>query len=337
VLNDHWLGDYRTTPSREADQLLPEEGRFLGAQDGPRMIGIYAPRQLGAWARHHSAKAMLLWLDRRFIDELWVGETRVSSLPAHVPPGETVVVASGEVYFAVQPLSCTDLGRDAPVRLVDIDGHLALEIYNYLGPAKTFWELANPGSFYKRQPQCGFYLEIANKADHDHALAFGRSVSASMILDELRPLAEWDRGPNGLWHVEVGRGPHRLGLEVDLVHWRLMRRWNEGGDLAFPMLESPVARETRTGHVSVGGATLTCGKGAAWLVALPEQKLYVAAIHGEHAAPVELVIPDGRVTIERMHAGLITWQDGRVFIEPPGAGQGVGVEGGTLAHTIPSA
>ena len=39
-------------------------------------------------------------------------------------------------------------------RLVEIDGDLALELYNYLGPAKTFWELANPGAFYRGMPRC---------------------------------------------------------------------------------------------------------------------------------------------------------------------------------------
>ena len=47
------------------------------------------------------------------------------------------------------PLSRTDLGRDAPIRLVERGGDLVLELYNYLGPKKAFWEMRWPGAFFK--------------------------------------------------------------------------------------------------------------------------------------------------------------------------------------------
>jgi hypothetical protein len=163
--NDRWVGDFYSTPSRSPDFLLPEEGQFFGVQDKASMIGVYAPTELNGWDRCHSAKLALIWLNQESVDEIRVGDQEVDSLPFQVNPGQTIVVDTGHVYMAVRPLSLTDLGHDAPIQLTVIDGHLVLEMYNYRGPTKTFWELAQPSSFYQGQPQCGFYLEIAEKSD----------------------------------------------------------------------------------------------------------------------------------------------------------------------------
>ena len=70
------------------------------------------------------------------------------------------------------------------------------------------------------------------------------------------------------------------------------------GELGWPMLESPVARETQGGRVSVGEAVLTCGEGAGWLFACPETKRWVAAYHGLDPAPLTLSVPGGTVEVE---------------------------------------
>ena len=138
ILDDKWVGDHHSTPSRSSDFLLAEEGFFYGVQDRTRAIGLYAPKNLDAWTQRTSAKAALIWLREEPIDEIWVGENQISSLPHTLSAGETIVVASGDALFAVRPFTLTDLGRDAPIRLRVIDGHLVLELYNYLDAAKTF-------------------------------------------------------------------------------------------------------------------------------------------------------------------------------------------------------
>jgi hypothetical protein len=171
ILDEKWLGDFRTTPSRSNTQLQPDEGRFYGVQDGTRMIGVYAPRVIGARQPCSGLKLALIWQRRDLVDEIWVDDRKIESLPTDVAEGSTVVVGSGQAWVAIRPLARTHLSHRPPLRLVERQGSLVLEIYNYEGVAKTFWELGWPGSFYQGQPQCGFYAEVAERS------ALGRRCS----------------------------------------------------------------------------------------------------------------------------------------------------------------
>ena len=71
------------------------------------------------------------------------------------------------------------LGVDAPVRLIERLGNLLFEMYNYDGPEKTFWEQALPGSFFQGLPQCGFYIELADRSGADRPRGTTRLHSAA--------------------------------------------------------------------------------------------------------------------------------------------------------------
>ena len=141
----------------------------------------------------------------------------------------------------------------------------------------------------------------------------------------------WD-GDNQtcMWSVSYARDGAKLGLEVDLMQWQLHRRWNQDGDLGLPMLESSIARQTRTGEVAVGGAELSCGPEAAWLYAQPEEERWAAAYHGPQAAPLVLDTPQGKVEIESLSAGLVVWNRGKVSVTALGLTGTPTVTGGTL-------
>ena len=193
ILDDQWLS-FQTTPSRTPGQVVPEEGHFYGVHERGRAIGLYAPRGLDAWTQRTSAKAVLVWTEIEQVDEIWIGQHKVDSLPAAVPQGKVVVVGSGALWTAVQPLELTDLGGGAPIRLVELDGHLALEMYNYTGPAKTFWEMAKPGSFYQGQPRCGFYAELAERTHYASGANFAAEVATGALVDEAAPPATYTAG-----------------------------------------------------------------------------------------------------------------------------------------------
>ena len=325
LTNDKWLGDFYHATDRTKSRNLIEEGHFYGVQRGPRAIGLYAPGRMGVI---HSAKAALIWTERERVDEIWVGRDRVSSLPYEVPEGEVVVIGSGEAWFAVLPLARTDLGRDAPIRLVEIQGDLVLEIYNYLGPDKAFWELGWPGAFYQGKPHCGVYLEMADRSDYDEGGDFARVVSEGSLRDEVQAPFTYAGERERLRTVAYARDDVALGLEVDLMDWTLKRRWDETGPIGWPMLEAPVVQQTRTGRVTVGNAELSCGEAPAWLLALPATGRYVAAYHGNEVAPLTLRLPEGGVEIPAMGMGTVVWDNGRVVVDAVDVQGNVRVTGG---------
>jgi hypothetical protein len=315
LTDDKWLGDFYHATDRTKSRNLVDEGSFYGVQQGPRAIGLYTPRNLGSV---FSAKAALIWTRRDLVDEIWIGDGQVETLPAEVPPGEVVVAGSGDALVAVRPLARTDLGRDAPIRLTEIQGDLVLELYNYLGPQKSFWELNWPGAFYKGRPQCGVYVEGAERSAYPDGRAFARVVAGGTIKDVTAPPFIYRGDGERLWTVEYARDGQALGIEIDLMAWALKRRWTHAGDLGWPMLQSPVAQETRSGHIALGGATLTCGQEAAWLFASPATGRWVAAYHGLQHTPLTLNVPDGSVEIAAMGTGTLVWDNGEVTVEAVG-------------------
>jgi hypothetical protein len=315
LTDDKWLGDFYHATDRTKSRNLIDEGLFYGVQQGPRAIGLYTPRNLG---NIFGAKATLIWTRRDLTDEIWIGDRRVETLPAEIGPGETVVVGSGDALVAVRPLTRTDLGRDAPIRLTEIQGDLVLELYNYLGPQKSFWELNWPGAFYKGRPQCGFYVEVAERSAYPDGRAFGQAVASGVLKDVTAPPFTYRGEGERPWTVEYTRDEQTLGIEIDLMAWTLKRRWTHEGDLGWLMLQSPVARETRTGRIAIGGATLTCGPEASWLFASPATGRWVAGYHGLQPAPLTLTVPDGSVEITAMGTGTLVWDNGQVTVEAVG-------------------
>ncbi|MDE2854027.1 MAG: hypothetical protein OXN88_07645 [Chloroflexota bacterium] len=318
LINDKWLGDYRTTPSRTSDHVFRDEGSFRGAQAGPRAIGLYTSPELDAWSRCSSAKAVLIWNRAEDVDEIWIDDAPIRELPIDVPERSVIVFGCGNVYILVRPLQRSKLGLEAPVRIVEHRGCLVIEMYNYLGPAKTFWELANPGAFFQGGVRNGFFVEVLRRdqfgSGKDVVAAFGRG----RLLEECDEACTFDGDNQRNWRLAYRDEAHELGIEVDTMRWAIQRRWADGADLGFPMLASPVAVQARSSLIELGDARLRCGSHAAWLLGLPNADLWVGAYHGPEAAPFTLELPPGRVHIERMEAGLVVWDSGHVVIEAPG-------------------
>ena len=318
LINDKWLGDYRTTPSRANNQVFRDEGSFRGVLAGARAIGLYTSRELDAWSRCSSAKAVLIWDRAEDVDELWVDGSRVESLPADVPEGSAIVVGCGAVYILVRPLARNDLGVGAPIRLVEHRGSLVLEMYNYRGPAKTFWELGNPGAFFQGFPRNGFYVEVAAKRYFQSAKEVFEACASGQISEELDEARTFDGESPRRWRVSHQGKDQGFGIEVDLMRWQILRRWAGEETLGYPMLSSPVAVENRSGQIEVGGARLHCGKDAGWLVSIPAAELWVGAYHGPRPSAFTLEVPSGRVHIASLEAGLVVWDRARVTVEAIG-------------------
>jgi hypothetical protein len=292
-----------------------EEGQFFGVQNGAKAIGLYS---IGTLQNVTSAKAAFIFTERQHIAEIWVGHRRVRRLPVAVPPGAVVVIASGDALVALWPVVQTDIGRDAPTRLVDAKGDLVLEMYNYLGVQKSFWESRWPGFFFRGRPVCGVYVETAERSAYADGKAFGDAVRAGALSAAIAPFFTYAGSGERLCTLEYSRAGAHLGLTADIMAWALKRRWTEHGDLLWPMLDAPTARQTDTGKVTVGDATLICGREPAWLFASPATGRYIAGYLGLSPSPVTLAVPGGRVELEAMGAGTLVWDNGRVVVEALG-------------------
>ena len=251
LTNDKWLGSFYHSTDRSLSRNLLDEGSFLGAQNGARAIGLYTPRV--PWGRRRrrpeniaSAKGNIIWTAREWVDEIWVGQQKVESLPADIPDDETVVVVSGKAMTAVRPLTRTRITPDAPLRLADKGGDLVLEMYNHLGDSMTVSQM---DSLNAGRLQCGFYLEMSERSTYPDGAAFAKVVANGQVKDTTENASDATGEGERLWTVEYSRNGQALGVEVDMEKWALKRRWTQDGDMGFPMLESAVARQNRDGRV----------------------------------------------------------------------------------------
>lgn len=175
VMDDKWLGDFYHATDRTASRNLIEEGRFYGVQNNAGAVGLYAPSNM---SHCHSAKATFIFTEADKVDEIWVDGERIDQLPVAISEGAVVVIASGSALIAIQPLSRHDAGRDAPLQLIEKQGDLVLEIYNYKGAEKDFWDMrptVNP--FFKGHPYVAVYTEIAERSAYTDAQAFAQVVA----------------------------------------------------------------------------------------------------------------------------------------------------------------
>jgi hypothetical protein len=70
--------------------------------------------------------------------------------------------------------------------------------------------------------------------------------------------------------------------------------------------------------VSLGGATLTCGKAPAWLYVNARTGCYVAGYHGRRRTHLTLTVPGGSVEIASMGTGTVVWDNGALTVEAIG-------------------
>ena len=313
VMDDKWLGDFYHATDRTASRNLIEEGRFYGVQQDARAIGLYAPSNM---SHCHSAKATFIFTEADKVDEIWVDGIRIEGLPATVPEGSVVVVGSGSAWIAIQPLSRHDAGRDAPIQLLEKQGDLVLEIYNYRGAEKDFWDMrANVNPFFKGHPYVAVYTELAERSYYADGRAFSNVIAQGEVQVDVTPPFTNDFISERPLKLSYSRDNHTVGMEIDLMRWELKQRWTEAGQIGFPHLESPVALQTITGTVSLGDATFTYGAGTGWLYANPSAQRWVVGYHGPDPMPIQLTVPDGQVNIEAMGTGTIIWDNGQVTIE----------------------
>ncbi len=251
ITNDKWFGDAYHATDRTKTRNLPDEGVFFSAQQENRALCVYGPQ---SFQQGHSAKAVLIWTQRAEVDEIWIGAQQVAELPQMVSADQLIVIGSGDLYFAIRPLTITALGKQRPIQLVERAGDLVLEFYNYRGPEKRFWELNWPGAFYKGKPIVAFYLELAERSLYSDGAAFASVVNSGNFTEDLDAPYTYPAVGERRYALSYGRDERELGLEIDLMQWQLKRRWTATGELGWPTLATDfsAAMERLNGHLASG-------------------------------------------------------------------------------------
>jgi hypothetical protein len=303
--DDMWLGNYRVTPSRGWDHVFPEEGSFRGVQRGPTAIGVAMSRKLGAERAHNRAYLAVVWTDAASVESIYVNGNLVTDRPLEISVESDIYVITETLMIGTRVLGRTTLGANAPIRLVEHDGMISLEIHNYLGPTKTFWELANPGAFFHGLPFCAFYTEVAERDQWETVEQFMTEFSSGISAADLQESPGTGNANQRKLEARYSRLGQTLGIEVDLVTGELMRRFTEQGDMDLPKMTSSIALHSDSSPIIIGETRLDFGAGDAWLLSLPEQELWVAGIQGDKPTDVTLTTERGEQHFQGMTSGLI--------------------------------
>jgi hypothetical protein len=292
-----------------------DEGIFVAAQDGPRAI---IAAGLRARLRPTSSYRLSINMLGAANAEVRIGGRPLDAAQpfATVVAGEAVCIAAGDVYVALIPLEATDMGAtDDPIRL-QLDGeHLALDVYNYRGPAKAWWEYRSlSGPFYKGNVRNAVIIEVAERGEYPGIEAFADHVAAAMVADSL-----------------------------DDAYVREIAYTSEGGAITLryslwdmtPAAPPPVAPRARSGAVDgsgpqswlsrdtlmqLGRVKLLAGGAPKWLVADDDRRHYVVFRPTSDESPLWLETPDTIVECDTIGLSRIVLDESASLVEIEAAG-----------------
>jgi hypothetical protein len=319
VVNDKGVGATVYESTHTAEDWW-EEGTFVGVQDAGRAIIAYGlqPRLRPA----HSFKLSINMLGAAGA-EVRVAGTPVDlggEEPLAIEAGQAVCMAVGEVFVALLPLAPTDMGSGAPIELKLEGERLSLDIYNYRGPAKTFWEhRSQSGPFFKGNVRNAAIIEVAESADFAGIDAFCAHIAAAMVADTV--------DDENAREVAYASGEHTLALRYSLWDMAPLRRTVNGAAFVpqmgrFGAIEGTGLQfiQSRDTVVQLGGVRLLAGATPKWLVADDDRRIFVFGNTSDEETPVLFETPQAAVECESFGFGRIEIDNaaGAVALEATG-------------------
>lgn len=272
VVMSRFVVNDREPPLAAGDGDYYEEGRFAAVQNGPRAIVAYGllPRLRAAT----SYKLSVHFIGLPASAEVWVGDARMANRPATIYPGDPITVAAGRAYIAIIPLDPADLGSDAPIELRREGETLTLDIYNYRGPAKTFWEhRSNGGPFYQGTVSNAFVVEAADRDAYPSFEAFRAHFATLAVHD--------GTDHDNIRDIVYASGEHSMSMRYSLMDMRLLSRVFDGVPHVSPQARAGAATgpqfiQSQEPLIDLPGARLLGGRSAKWLFADADRQRYVA-------------------------------------------------------------
>ena len=204
------------------------------------------------------------------------------------------------------------MAHDAPMVLDRTEHGLVLDLYNYRGPAKTFWEYrSQSGPFWKGNVRNAFILEVASRAEYADAEAFRRHIGDARVADGV--------DEDYVREIAYASDGGSVAMRYSLWDMTQLERRFDGAAYAPPMGRAGAVDgggvqwiHTRDSLIELNGATLLARGAAKWLVADPEAGRYAFGHPSEDATPLWLETP--RIVVECDEFGF-----GRVEVDERGA------------------
>jgi hypothetical protein len=323
IVNDKDVGAVVHESMRDADDLW-EEGRHVAAQHRNRAIVAYGLQPRMRPASSYKLSVRVLGIGAR--SQIWCDGERVDAFPRVVRALEPIVIAEGSVYIAIIPLAPSDMGSDAPIELNVRDGMLTLDIYNYRGPAKTFWEhRSQSGPFYKGNVRNAFIVEVAERGEYADLDAFRRHIAAARVSDSVD-----DRYEREITYASDGG---EIAMRYSLWDMRLIERRFDGVRYVAPMARAgavdgsggPQWAHSIDPAITLGDATVTAN-GAKSLIADAERGRYMVIRTAADVSPLRLETPRATVSCEAFGLGRIELDEGASTVVVEAAGLAPQVE-----------
>lgn len=324
VIDEQGLG----AGSDQAGLEWNDNGTFVGAQSRNRAIVAYGLR---ARLRPTTSYKLSINILGAAGGDVRIGDRSFTDERSDVAPGEAVCISAGDAYMAIIPLDPTDMGANAPLRLQRDGERLTLDIYNYLGPAKQFWEhRSQSGPFYLGNIRNAAIVEVAERGEYSGLDAFAEHIATAMVSDSV----DQDRMREIAYASEGGSVSLRYSL-LDMAP--------EGRALNGLAYTSPMARAgaldgrgpqliaSRDGLTQAGPTKLLAGTSPKWLIADEDAGHFVFIKPVSDEAPVWLETAATVVECDSFGLGRIELAEraGTVLIEAAGEIGAVRVRSGS--------
>jgi hypothetical protein len=208
------------------------------------------------------------------MDNLWIQDH-----------SEVIAIQDGGVYIAIARITYDKLS------MRNVDNKLRVALTNYEGVTRDF-DVDEWKSMY-----AGFCMEICNSEDFEsfeefikYAIDWEINVSRTDKEADIR----WD---NGL---------EPMSFKLDTYDRDVLERKLGGKDVEIPMFESPLARQSNSGTISVNNATLTSTEDVTvYLIADSTQHTYVAVNPTSKTTKIILRTELGQLTIAELEFGKV--------------------------------
>ena len=195
-----------------------DEGRKFGIQHKNCSLMVYKPKQFEAHSISSMKLSILFPCHFAKPEEIWIGNEKLSAFSGESLNPATVFVKDGPVYLAFSPLSLTDHGRQAAVRVEETGRYVMISFYNYEGEARPF----DVKTLFLTSS--GFVANVADAAEIGSFAEFRQRVAEYSLSDRVERseggYTRWVRYKNSELDIHFAMSPVSEGVMVATINGR---------------------------------------------------------------------------------------------------------------------